>query len=234
MSVLSLATTQVNIYRVTTTQDVYGAYRETYTIVYCNVPARVNYKTGQESLTNGKIQNNPIYRIYLPKQLTIYHSDVIVDRFRDWYYDILYINKMDRKHHLQIDTKKSNGMINPQGWTWGYNGSALTTLEESWKTWTEDESFIQAANTGDYGELNVVGLDKFVSPPKDTGDTDSKTVALSYDDYDICTSNFNKLIWWRGSNTPFNQDNSIIPWTLYAGSFTTTYRYLQVRVGIYI
>ena len=118
MSVLSLSTTQVNIYRPTDTQNVYGAYKETYKIVYCNVPARVNYKSGQaqvtsgkETLTDGKIQNIPVYRIYLPKQLTIYNSDIIVDRARDWYYDILYVNKMDRKSHIQVDAKLSTSLF---------------------------------------------------------------------------------------------------------------------------
>ena len=233
MSVSSLATTRINVYRVTTVQDIYGSYKESYQVVYSNIPARVNYKVGRETLSNGKIQNTPTYRIYLPTQLTIYNSDVIVDIKRDLYYDILYINKMDRAHHLQIDTKLSNSLISPSGWVWGYNGAALSLLEESWITWMDDGTSTVATNTGDWGQLRITGLDKFVSPVKDTGDSNSKTITLEYDTYDTGSSNGNKYIWWRGDYSPFKQDNIVIPWTVYTTAFVTTKRYFQVKVAIY-
>ena len=104
MSVLSLSNTKLNIYSVTTSQDIYGANTETYTLKYGNIPARLRYLNGQEDLINGKFQNVPIYRIYIGKQFNIVHTDLIVN-IGNRKFDILYVNRMDRKRHMQIDAK---------------------------------------------------------------------------------------------------------------------------------
>ena len=104
MSVASLANTKLNIYSVTTSQDVYGANYETYSLKYSNVSARIRYLNGQEDLVNGKMQNIPLYRIYIGKQLNVLATDLIVN-IQNRKFDILYVNRLDRKRHIQIDAK---------------------------------------------------------------------------------------------------------------------------------
>ena len=104
MSVASLSTTTAYVYSVTNSQDAYGALVETYSLKYSNIPVRIRYMKGRESLTDYKIQNIPKYRIYFPKQYSITESDLIIDAHKGRKYDVIYVNKMDRKRHMQIDT----------------------------------------------------------------------------------------------------------------------------------
>jgi len=104
MSVASLATTIAYVYSVSNSQDTYGALVETYTLLYANIPVRIRYMQGRESLTSGKIQNVPKYRIYFPKQYSIDESCLIIDAHKNRKYDVIYVNKMDRKRHMQVDT----------------------------------------------------------------------------------------------------------------------------------
>ena len=111
MSVQGLAQTLVNIYGVSTSEDTYAANQETYTLKYRWVPARLRYLKGREKVQNGKIQNSANYRIYLPFQLDVLESDLVIDINKNRKFDILYVNKLDRKHHLQLDTKRVDDIL---------------------------------------------------------------------------------------------------------------------------
>ena len=104
MSVTSLSNSVINVYQVSTSQDIFGANVEAYTLKYSNLKCRIRYLNGQEDLVNGKMQNLPIYRIYVGKQFNITNTDMIVN-IHNRKYDILYVNKLDRKRHMQIDAK---------------------------------------------------------------------------------------------------------------------------------
>ena len=113
MSVLGLSNTTVRVYKVTVSQDTYGANFETYTLRYGPTPVRIMQKKAKyESFINGKEQNVSDYRIYFPKQYTISNTDLIVDCVRGRKYDTLYVNMMNRKDHLQVDVKRIDSVIN--------------------------------------------------------------------------------------------------------------------------
>jgi len=115
MSVTGLATTLVNVYGVVTSTDVYAANTEQYFLKYKSIPARFRQKViTYEKIIDGKIQNVSVYRIYIGAQYNILTSDLIVDvnRIPNRKYDILYVNRLDRKHHLQIDVKRIDSIIN--------------------------------------------------------------------------------------------------------------------------
>ena len=112
MSVKGLSNTVVNIYRVIVSQDAYGANYEQYLVRYTGVQARVRQlKINYENFTDGKEQAISNYRIYLPNQLSVIASDLIVDVIRNRKYDILYVNRTDRLRHMQIDAKRVDTII---------------------------------------------------------------------------------------------------------------------------
>jgi hypothetical protein len=104
MSVASLATTFANVYECTTSQDIYGANTESYTLKYKTIPVRIRYMKGRKSFIDGKEQDPSIYRIYFPYYLDILESDLVIDINRNRKYDVLYNYKFDKKHHMQVDT----------------------------------------------------------------------------------------------------------------------------------
>lgn len=104
MSVGSLSTSTVYVYSASDYQDAEGAHYETWTLKYANIPVRLRYLQGRESLIEGKIQVIPRYRIYFPSQYAIVESDLIIDAVTSRKYDVQYVNKMDRKRHMQVDT----------------------------------------------------------------------------------------------------------------------------------
>jgi hypothetical protein len=115
MSVTGLATTLVNVYSVVNNQDQYAANSEQYALKYKSIPARFRQKIiTYEKIVDGKIQNISLYRIYIGYQYNILTSDLIVDTQRtpNRKYDIVYVNRLDRKHHLQIDCKRVDSIIN--------------------------------------------------------------------------------------------------------------------------
>lgn len=111
MSVSGLATTLVNVYSVSTSKDSYGANYESYSLKYKAIPARFRYLKGRETFINGKEMTNSNYRIYIPYQLDIICSDLIIDIHRNRKYDILYVNKLSRKSHMQVDTNWVDNII---------------------------------------------------------------------------------------------------------------------------
>lgn len=107
MSVKGLANTSVRVYSVHTTQDAYGANVETYTLKYGVTKVRVRMlKPNYENITDGKEMSINKYRIYFPYQYAIVQTDLIVDFKRGRKYDVLYVNRMDRKKHLEVDVKR--------------------------------------------------------------------------------------------------------------------------------
>lgn len=113
MSVLSLANTLVNVYGVVTSQDSYGANVESYYLKYSGLKVRIRLlKATYETFIDGKEMSPNTYRFYFPSQLTILTSDLIVDTRKNRKYDILYVNRMDRKKHMQVDAKRIDAIIN--------------------------------------------------------------------------------------------------------------------------
>jgi len=134
MSVKSLANTIISVYSCITSTDSYGANTETYFIKYTNLSARIRQlRINYETFINGKEMNVSIYRIYVPSQLNILASDMIVDVHRTPYrkYDILYVNKMDRKRHMQIDVKRVEMILGTDSCPniiTGWNGSIVKAI----------------------------------------------------------------------------------------------------------
>ena len=112
MSIAGLAFTNCNIYRVVTSQDVYGAnYENGYSLIYSNIQIRIMYLSGQETFRNGKEQVNPIVRIYIPMQLDLEETDLIIDSYNSEKYDILNIYDMDYRRHMQVDARLIDEII---------------------------------------------------------------------------------------------------------------------------
>ena len=111
MSVLGLSSTVCNIYGVINTLDIYASDVPNYYLKYANVPIRTRYLNGRESIISGKEQNLPIYRIYIPYQLNIDESDIIVDQQREVKYDILNVNLLNERAHIQLDVKLSSTIM---------------------------------------------------------------------------------------------------------------------------
>ena len=113
MSVLSLCTTRVNIYSVITSQDQYGANYEVYQLKHSNVPIRVKQqKINNETFIDSKEMNISQYRLYFPYQIPdLKASDLVMDVQRKRKYDILYVNRMNRRSHMQVDTKMVNSIF---------------------------------------------------------------------------------------------------------------------------
>lgn len=111
MSVASLATTLVNVYEVTVSQDIFGANTESYSLKYKSIPVRIRYMKGRKSFYDGKEQDPSIYRIYFPFYQDIIESDLVIDINRNRKYDVLYNYKFDKKHHMQVDTKYVDSIL---------------------------------------------------------------------------------------------------------------------------
>jgi hypothetical protein len=85
--------------------------------------------------------------------------------------------------------------------------------------------------TGPWGELLLTNNYSYVSPVKDSGETKSKRLIITYDNCDVCTGSGS--IYWRGSDTLFNKNDVLPAWTLYIGPYAqTNYRYLQIRTQV--
>ena len=114
------------------------------------------------------------------------------------------------------------------GWTWGEQFPVGTTAEE-WTSWKYLESPIEARNTGDWGNMELECWESFVSPVMDSGGSRPKMVDISYDDYSIGQGG--GTIMWRGSDTPFAQDDVLPAWIVYTVPVATTFRYIQIRTN---
>ena len=112
MSVRGLAIKNVNVYRAIHTQDIYAANKEEYYLIYKDIPVRTRWLRDEETLIDGKINVVPKFRIYFPWQLDIIITDLVVESVSGKKYDVLYVNKLDRRHHVQVDTKRIDGIVN--------------------------------------------------------------------------------------------------------------------------
>ena len=217
-----------------TSSTAIGGQIRTLTLKQATIPCYFTYLTGAEKNLYGKRNIKADYRLFADL-LDIKSTDIVLVDSK--YYNVSFINQsgLQLDHHLElllIAVKSPQDIALESGWTWGEQNPS-PEIAESWETWTYLNSTTEARNTGAWGELELRSMENFVSPVKDTGDLATKYITLSYDDYDICTHNSGKIIWWRGSDTSFNQSDVLPAWNFYSGSFCTTYRYLQIKCGIY-
>ena len=115
----------------------------------------------------------------------------------------------------------------PDGYTWG---EETPSPEEAiaWSVWNIKESAGDARDTGAWGVLQLASGEEFVSDVKDLGDTDTRLLALTYDDYASGSGSGN--IYWRGQATIFNQEDNEIAgpvWELYTAPANKNWRYIQ-------
>ena len=111
MSVGSLTNRMCNVYGALITKNNLGAITHSYYTKYTNLPCRINYKSGQETVSNGNVLTTPTHRIYVPQATTIKESDVIVDVLTNDQYDVLNVNPY-YSTHSQIECKKVTQIIN--------------------------------------------------------------------------------------------------------------------------
>ena len=214
-----------------TGSDDFGGVVRTPILKEERILCHVSYKSGQEKSLYGKINIDADY-ILCCDMIEVKTTDLIyLDGDK---YTISYIHSsgLERDHHLEILIKSINAPKETKyesGWTWGEE-NPVTQLPLVWTTWTFRNTLIEARNTGDYGQLQVRGLEKFVSEVIDTG-WKKKEVHLSYDDYDVGDHNCFDYIYYRSSNTEFEQDDVLPEWYLYGGKFTSSNRYFQLMVG---
>jgi hypothetical protein len=217
-----------------TSSDVYGGQTRTPVIKLLNVPCHFTYLTGREQALYGK-RNIQATHVIFCDPTDVKSTDLVYVEGLYWSIQYIHLSGLDHDNHMEILIRAVNAPQDIQyeyGWTWGEQNPS-PQLPVSWRNWTFENTLNEATNTGAWGELELTSTLKFVSDVKDTGDTSSKQITISYDDYDICTFNSGKIIWWRGQNTSFSQDDALIPWTLYNGTINTSLRYLQIRAGIY-
>ena len=117
-----------------------------------------------------------------------------------------------------------------RGWAWGAENSSPET-PESWDYWTEKETTSTARNDGEWGKLQLLAGDEFVSPVKDLGSEATRFLIIAMDKYG--TGKGSGVLYWRGSSTSFAQDDDEISgpvWELYtAGGSLKTWRFVQIK-----
>lgn len=110
MSVTSLKTTNINLYSVTNTRDVYGSYKTSYTIKYSNIPARICYRMGFETVENGKEIIVPEFLVMIGPLIDIIETDLIVDLSDNSQYDAVWVNQSYDRHR-EVQCKKVDQII---------------------------------------------------------------------------------------------------------------------------
>jgi hypothetical protein len=110
MSVQTLSISKCSIYASTAVQDSCGAVYYTYALKQASIDCRIRYTGGQETVKDGKETLIPTHRIYLPYQVSIVATDIIIDDVTNETYDILYINTCYHRH-MQVDCKMIKEII---------------------------------------------------------------------------------------------------------------------------
>jgi len=118
------------------------------------------------------------------------------------------------------------------GWVWGEENPLEEFESEVWPVWIVEGSLVEARNSGNYRELQLEYMDRFCSDVKDCGGVYSKSLEISYDDYDIGDYFGTKRLYWRGSNTSFSEDDVGIEWIVYSGKIKSDLRFLQVMAEV--
>ena len=114
------------------------------------------------------------------------------------------------------------------GHTWGAQ-TATPQASHPWgKKWYYKGTINEARYTTNWGQLLVASGDSFVSSIIDFGDSNSRLLTITTDDY-ASGGGKGGTIYWRGRNTDFSYDIAAIPWLLYNQSATTS-RYMQIMV----
>lgn len=124
MSIKGMANTYVNIYRVVNSKDIYAAHKESHYLIYANVPVRIRMlKKNFETFIDGKEMSPSQYRLYIPYQLDIRTTDLIIDTVRNRKYDVKYNYKLDKKRHMQVDALRCD--------SWNLNITYLSSSSSS-------------------------------------------------------------------------------------------------------
>jgi hypothetical protein len=84
----------------------------------------------------------------------------------------------------------------------------------------------EARNTGAWGQLELGMGESFVSNVVDSGGLRQKRIILTYN-----TESGSGSLYYRFSNTPFNQDDMLPNWVLYTVPVVGDFRYYQIRVS---
>jgi len=118
--------------------------------------------------------------------------------------------------------------LEQEGWTWGEQNPTPETAV-AWSVWKVKETTNDARDSGDWGELQLGSGESFVSDVKDRGNTDTRYLTLSYDDYSVGSGS--GTLYWRGQAAIFNYDDNEVAgpaWEEYAGPANKDWRYIQV------
>lgn len=110
MSVASLCRTYVNVYSTIPSKGNYGAVVYNYVLKISNIPARIVYADGQETIKDGKEVTIPMKLIYLPFQYDVQTTDLIRDMQQDDVYDIVNVDTCNGRH-MEIDAKMVRQII---------------------------------------------------------------------------------------------------------------------------
>ena len=108
MAIIDLCNTTLQVLGPTNAKDVYGSSTVSFTPVYINVPGRVIYTGGLETVSNGKEMVTPTHRIFVASVLDLDETYMIIDDSTGSRYDILQVNvlgEFSNYHHLELDCK---------------------------------------------------------------------------------------------------------------------------------
>lgn len=118
------------------------------------------------------------------------------------------------------------------GWTWGEESPTPHGVLP-WSLWKVKESATDARDTGDYGKLQLIDGEQFVSDVKDMGGQgETRCLKISYDDYS--SGGGSGTIQWRGSSIYFNPASDEVSgptWEAYpAIGANKDWRYVQIKI----
>lgn len=109
MSILDLSYTTLNILSAASTTDVYGSPSMSYSLAIANVPGRINYMSGVETVNNGKELVIPTHKIFIGLVLDIDEKYQVIDLSTNNRYDVIHVNVLGEyagSHHLELICKK--------------------------------------------------------------------------------------------------------------------------------
>jgi len=134
------------------------------------------------------------------------------------------------KAEIEINNPQPVLYVFDESISFGEENPTEGELAVSWQTWQNtSEQNPGVVGDGDWGKLKLLYPDGEVrSLVYDLGNTDSKKVTLSANEYGTGDSNFTLEI--RGDSSSFNRNDLTPVWETYAGQVDKTWRYLQIRV----
>ena len=118
------------------------------------------------------------------------------------------------------------------GHTWGAQNATPTASHPWGKKWFYEGTLNVARYNTNWGQLLVASGDAFVSSIIDFGDSNSRLLTITTDDYNTGGGK-GGTVYWRGRNSDFTPDanpaNPNLNWVLYNQTATTN-RYIQLKV----